>query len=48
VISVLALEVGFAGGRRDYERGLVRFGSRDHDPQAGCWLDKEPLRENAC
>jgi RHS repeat-associated protein len=35
---------GFAGGLRDSDSGLVRFGRRDFDPEVGRWLGKEPLR----
>jgi RHS repeat-associated protein len=35
---------GFAGGLRDIDSGLVRFGSRDYDPETGRWTSKDPLR----
>jgi len=34
---------GFAGGMFDYDTGLVRFGARDYDSQAGRWTSKDPL-----
>jgi len=35
---------GFAGGLRDDHTGMLRFGKRDHDPQAGRWTSKDPIR----
>ncbi len=35
---------GFAGGLRDRDSGLTRFGARDYDPIAGRWTAKDPLR----
>ncbi len=35
---------GFAGGLYDPATGLVRFGARDYDPQAGRWTAKDPIR----
>ncbi len=35
---------GFAGGLRDLDTGLTRFGSRDYDPVTGTWTAKDPLR----
>jgi RHS repeat-associated protein len=35
---------GFAGGLQDRDTGLVRFGARDYDPQAGRWLSKDSSR----
>jgi RHS repeat-associated protein len=34
---------GFAGGLYDKDTGLVRFGARDYDAEAGRWTDKDPL-----
>jgi RHS repeat-associated protein len=34
---------GFAGGLRDRDTGLVRFGSRDYDPEVGRWTAKDPI-----
>ena len=35
---------GFAGGLRDLNTGLTRFGSRDYDPVTGRWTAKDPLK----
>ncbi|HXN83706.1 MAG TPA: RHS repeat-associated core domain-containing protein, partial [Myxococcales bacterium] len=35
---------GFAGGLRDRDTGLTRFGARDYDPVTGTWTAKDPLR----
>ncbi|MCP4344090.1 MAG: RHS repeat-associated core domain-containing protein, partial [Desulfobacterales bacterium] len=35
---------GFAGGLHDRDAGLVRFGYRDYDPDAGRWTAKDPIR----
>lgn len=37
------LPLGFAGGLPDEATGLVRFGFRDYDPQAGRWTAKDPI-----
>ncbi len=34
---------GFAGGLRDVDTGLTRFGARDYDPAVGRWTAKDPL-----
>jgi RHS repeat-associated protein len=34
---------GYAGGLADTHTGLVRFGVRDYEPQAGRWAAKDPL-----
>ncbi len=34
---------GFAGGLYDRDTGLVRYGARDYDPQAGRWTAKDPI-----
>ena len=34
---------GFAGGLYDRDTGLVRFGYRDYDPDAGRWTAKDPI-----
>jgi RHS repeat-associated protein len=35
---------GFAGGLYDPDTGLVRFGLRDYDADAGRWTSQDPLR----
>ena len=34
---------GFAGGLYDRDAGLVRFGFRDYNPDAGRWTAKDPI-----
>ena len=34
---------GYAGGLRDTDTGLIKFGARDYDPETGRWTSKEPL-----
>lgn len=34
---------GFAGGHYDHQTGLVRFGARDYDAEAGRWTAKDPI-----
>jgi RHS repeat-associated protein len=41
------LPFGFAGGLRDLDAGLVRFGARDYGPLTGRWTAKDPLRFGA-
>ena len=38
---------GFAGGLRDRDTELVRFGARDYDPVTARWAAKDPLRYRA-
>jgi len=38
---------GFAGGLRDPDTGLIRFGARDYEPQIGSWTNKDPMRSGA-
>jgi RHS repeat-associated protein len=35
--------LGFAGGLYDADTGLVRFGARDYDAEAGRWTAKDPI-----
>jgi RHS repeat-associated protein len=35
---------GFAGGLRDLDTGLTRFGARDYDPRTGRWTTKDEIR----
>jgi RHS repeat-associated protein len=37
------LPFGFAGGLYDRDTGLVRFGTRDYDPEIGRWTVKDPI-----
>jgi RHS repeat-associated protein len=37
------LPFGFAGGLYDQDTGLVRFGYRDYDADAGRWTAKDPI-----
>uniref|UniRef100_UPI003139397D RHS repeat-associated core domain-containing protein n=1 Tax=Marinimicrobium sp. C2-29 TaxID=3139825 RepID=UPI003139397D len=34
---------GFAGGLRDPDTGLIRFGYRDYDPETGRWTARDPI-----
>ncbi len=34
---------GFGGGLYDEDTGLVRFGTRDYDPEVGRWTSKDPI-----
>ena len=38
------IPIGFAGGVRDPDTGLVRFGVRDYDPVTGRWMAADPIR----
>jgi RHS repeat-associated protein len=38
------LPLGFAGGLRDPDSGLVHFGARDYDPVTGRWTGPDPIR----
>ncbi|GBC62894.1 hypothetical protein DENIS_3878 [Desulfonema ishimotonii] len=38
-----AVPFGFAGGLYDADTGLIRFGHRDYDPDAGRWTAKDPI-----
>lgn len=37
------LHIGYAGGLDDGATGLVRFGFRDYDPDAGRWTARDPI-----
>ena len=41
--SALTIPFGFAGGLRDPDTELVRFGYRDYDPDTGRWTAKDPI-----
>jgi RHS repeat-associated protein len=36
---------GYAGGLYDPDTGLVRFGARDYDADAGRWMNRDPIQE---
>ena len=38
------IPIGFAGGLRDPDTGLIRFGARDYDPTTGRWTASDPIR----
>lgn len=38
------LPIGFAGGLRDPDTGLIRLGARDYDPTTGRWTAADPIR----
>jgi RHS repeat-associated protein len=40
------IPIGFAGGLRDPDTGLLRFGARDYDPDVGRWTAADPIRFN--
>ena len=37
------LPFGFAGGLKDPDTGLIRFGYRDYDPTTGRWTARDPI-----
>ncbi len=37
------LPIGYAGGLADPDTGLIRFGFRDYDPEAGRWTSRDPI-----
>jgi RHS repeat-associated protein len=37
------IPIGFAGGLRDVDTGLVRFGAREYDPRTGRWTGPDPI-----
>ncbi len=37
------LPFGYAGGLEDIDTGLIRFGARDYDADAGRWTTKDPI-----
>ncbi len=41
--SSLELHIGFAGGLREPDTGLLRFGIRDYHPRIGRFLTRDPL-----
>jgi RHS repeat-associated protein len=38
------LPIGFAGGLRDADTGLVKFGAREYEPRTGRWTGPDPIR----
>lgn len=40
----MGLPFGFAGGLKDLNTGLLRFGARDYDPMTGRWTAKDATR----
>jgi RHS repeat-associated protein len=38
------IPIGFAGGLRDPDTGLIWFGARDYDPTIGRWAASDPIR----
>ena len=40
------ISFGFAGGLRDLDSGLVRFGARDYNPNTARWISKDPIGFN--
>lgn len=45
-IEYTPIPFGFAGGLHDEYTGLIRFGARDYDPEAGRWTAKDPILFN--
>lgn len=41
--GTFSLPFGFAGGLADEVTGLLRFGFRDYDPEAGRWTARDPV-----
>jgi RHS repeat-associated protein len=39
----LTLPFGFAGGLKDSDTGMIRFGYRDYDPTTGRWTARDPI-----
>jgi RHS repeat-associated protein len=39
----LTVPLGFAGGLQDRDTGLIKFGSRDYDPDIGRWTARNPI-----
>ena len=39
----ITLPFGFAGGLKDEDTGLIRFGYRDYDPATGRWTARDPI-----
>ena len=37
------IPIGFAGGLRDADTGLVKFGAREYDPRTGRWTGPDPI-----
>jgi RHS repeat-associated protein len=41
--SAFEIPFGFAGGLKDSDTSLLRFGYRDYDPQIGRWTARDPI-----
>jgi RHS repeat-associated protein len=41
--STITIPFGFAGGLKDDDTGLIRFGYRDYDPETGRWTARDPI-----
>ncbi len=39
----ITIPFGFAGGLKDSDTGLIRFGSRDYDAETGRWTARDPI-----